>query len=208
MQAKGFYFITDPSYTREGVLRDIHVALDCGIEIVQYRDKTKTTLERFIEAEKASALCKNYGASFIVNDSVEIAHAVEADGVNVGRNDLPLRYARRILGPDRIIGVSVSSMAEVRDAIAEGASYLGAGPIEKTPTKLDAAAPTGLEFIENIAKITDIPIAAIGGVDFDNAVDVLEAGAVLICAISAVYKCDTLKKGIDKIKKICERYIK
>jgi thiamine-phosphate pyrophosphorylase len=208
MKARGYYFITDPAYTNKGVMCDIKVALDCGVEIVQYRDKTKTTRERFLEAEEASTLCKKYSAVFIVNDSVEIAHAVEADGVNVGQTDLPLRRARSILGPDRVIGVSVSDMSEVKEAIRDGADYLGAGPIKNTPTKLDAAIPTGLGFIREISKITDIPIAAIGGVDMDNTAAVLEAGAGLICAISAAYRADTLEKGIKKMIKICERYKK
>ncbi len=204
MKIKGYYFITDPGYTQQGVISDIKTALDCGVQIVQYRDKTKTTREKVREAERAAELCRSYGAVFIVNDSVEIAHAVDAGGVNVGQNDLPADKAAAILGADKIIGVSVSTMDEVRNAVKAGAGYLGAGPITHTLTKSDAAAPTGIQMIQEIKKFTAVPIAAIGGIDFANVRQVLSAGADLVCSISAVYKAESLDRGIKNMIQICK----
>ncbi|MBN1996014.1 thiamine phosphate synthase [candidate division KSB1 bacterium] len=202
MKIKGYYFITDPGYTRHGVLNDIKTALDCGVSIIQYRDKNKTIREKYREAEQAAALCRSYNALFIVNDSVEIAHAVNADGVNVGQNDLPAQKAAAILGTGKMIGVSVSSLEEVEDAIKAGAGYLGAGPITATVTKPDAAAPAGVQLILQIKARTRIPVAAIGGIDFSNVRQVLAAGAEMICSISAVYQAESLEKGIKKMIQI------
>jgi len=205
MKARGYYFITDPGYSTRGVIEDIAVALDCGVGIVQYREKGKSTRERLHEAEAAKTLCQKYGALFIVNDSVEIARAAGADGVNVGQTDLPPEFAFELLGRDKIVGVSVSSMEETERALAAGASYLGAGPIARTATKKDAAAPTGISLIRTIRRRTNVPVAAIGGIDFENADEVWRAGADLLCSISAVYRAPTLKEGIERMMVICSQ---
>ena len=206
MNVRGYYFITDSGYSEQGVVNDIAVALDCGVQIVQYRDKNKSTRERLREAEKAVQLCRRYGALLIVNDSVEIAGAIGADGVNVGANDLPPELAFRILGAGAIVGVSVSTLADVEEAVRAGATYLGAGPIAATPTKKDAAAPTGLGLLAEIKRRTPVPVAAIGGITFENAAEVLAAGADLICSISAVYRAPSLKEGIRKMMMLYADY--
>jgi thiamine-phosphate diphosphorylase len=202
MNLKGYYFITDPHYSQKGVLIDIQTALDCGVRIIQYRDKNKSVRQKLIIATAASELCHSYKAILIVNDSVELAWAVSADGVNVGQNDLPPDLAGRMLGDDKIIGVSVSTPDEAR-WVVQHASYLGIGPVFATRTKADAATPMGLELIKQIRAVTPLPIAAIGGIDFTNVRDVLLAGADMVCSIAAVYHAETLDKGIKEMVKIC-----
>jgi thiamine-phosphate pyrophosphorylase len=204
---KGYYFITDPDYSQGGELADILTALDCGVKIIQYRDKVRPVRDKFKVAQQAQKLCSDYQATFIVNDSVEIAWAADADGVNVGQQDLPPQIAAQMLGKNRIIGVSVSNMRQVRAALPS-ATYLGLGPLYTTPTKSDAAKPTGLELIKETKAITSLPIAAIGGIDFGNVREVLAAGADMICAISAVYKSESLKGGINKMVAICNEVLK
>jgi thiamine-phosphate diphosphorylase len=183
-------------------LSDIQTALDCGVRLIQYRDKNKPVREKLAIAAAALELCHAYKSILIINDSVETAWSVSADGVNLGQNDLPPDIARRLMGPEKIIGVSVSTLAEAQTA-ALSASYLGVGPIFTTLTKTDAASPVGLEFLKKIKAITHLPIAAIGGIDFTNVRDVLLAGADMVCSIAAVYQAETLEKGIKEMVKIC-----
>ena len=207
MTLKGYYFITDPDYSQHGALNDIRTALDCGVKIIQYRDKQLSVRQRLDIAQQAQKLCSDYRAIFIINDSVEIAWATDADGVNIGQSDLPSDLAAKMLKKNKIIGVSVTNMDEVKSALAS-ASYLGLGPVFSTQTKTDAASPTGLELLRQTRVITRLPIAAIGGIDFGNVRQVLAAGADMICAISTVYKAESLQAGIEKMIALCNEGMK
>jgi thiamine-phosphate pyrophosphorylase len=181
---KGYYFITDSGLSRRGNISDVKSALGAGVSVVQYRNKSGTTKQLYEEARALHKLCRK--ALFLVNDRVDIALAVGADGVHLGRDDLFYREARRILGKDKIIGLTVHSIEEARSAQKIGADYLGVSPIFSTGTKKDAGTPCGAGLIRKIKNIVAIPIVAVGGINRDNAREVIAAGADSLCAISAV----------------------
>jgi thiamine-phosphate pyrophosphorylase len=183
---KGFYFITDSSCSMNGNLKDVRQAVDAGAHLIQYRNKTNSSRTLFCEAAQMKEICAQSCSRLIINDRIDIALAVDADGVHLGQEDLPFAQARRLLGDRKIIGVTVHSVEEALEADAKGADYLGVSPIFITSTKADAGQPCGLETLSAIRRICKTPIAAIGGIDLTNVREVIEAGADMVCAISAV----------------------
>lgn len=183
---RGYYFITDSGLSLSGNIADVKAALAAGVTVVQYREKNRSSRHMYLEAIELRELCLGSGALFIVNDRVDIALAVDADGVHLGQDDMPYAAARRILGAGRVIGVSVSTLGEAIEAGSSGADYLGVGPVFATATKSDAAAPCGLELVSAIGKSCPVPLVAIGGIDEFNAAGVIGAGADMVCSISAV----------------------
>ena len=164
---KGYYFITDTGLSRAGNVKDVRRALTAGVGIVQYRAKETGTRVMLAEAQELKSLCQ--GAIFLVNDRVDVALAVDADGVHLGQEDMPYETARRLLGPDKIIGITVSTLAEARTAARQGADYLGVSPIFFTRTKPDAGLPAGLTLLRDIRDAVSLPLAAIGGITHENA---------------------------------------
>ena len=197
---RGYYFITDPALSRHGNTSDVRDAINAGVKVVQYRNKTASTKEMIDEALLLKKLCKR--VVFIVNDRVDIALAVDADGVHIGNQDMPYTVARRLLGRKKIIGVTVHSAQEAREAEKNGADYLGVSPIFITTTKKDAGRPSGTALIRSIKKICRIPVVAIGGINLKNAPAVIDAGADALCAISAVVMKNNVKKEIGKFQKL------
>ena len=147
---KGYYFITDSNLSRAGNRSDVLAAVSCGVNVVQYRNKNAETREMYREAMDLSQICRDAGSLFLVNDRLDVAMAVEADGVHVGQADMPCPKARKLLGRDKIIGVTVHNLAEALQAEKEGADYLGVSPIFETATKKDAGRPAGIRLIEEI----------------------------------------------------------
>jgi thiamine-phosphate pyrophosphorylase len=182
---KGYYFITDADLSRAGNAADVAAAVSVGVPLVQYRRKTGTTAELYAEAMRLRALCRGE-TKFLVNDRLDIALAADADGVHIGQDDMPFAVARRLLGPDRIIGLTVHSVAEAVAGEKMGADYLGVSPIFATATKRDAGDPGGLQVLKDIRVAVSLPLAAIGGITLENAPQVVAAGADMVCAISAV----------------------
>ncbi len=180
-----YYLATDSRLTRAGVEADVRAAVDAGCIIVQYRDKDTTGRVLLATARQLAGICRGR-ALFLVNDRVDIAFAAGADGVHLGQDDLPIEEARRILGPDAVIGVSAGSAAEAADAQRRGADYIGLGPICATSTKPDAGPVCGIEGIRAVRAAVDIPIVAIGGITLDMAGEVIAAGADAVVAIAAV----------------------
>ena len=164
------------------------IALEAGVGWIQYREKERTRREIYHEAIKLRSLTAEYGATLVVNDHADIALAVNADGVHLGQDDLPLKEARRILG-DRIIGISTHSLAQAVEADQGGADYIGVGPVFFTATK-DAGEPKGLEMVRRIRKAVKVPVVAIGGISTENLSLVLGAGADAVAAASAVLRGD------------------
>ncbi len=195
---RGFYFITDSTLSCAGNVSDLKHALAAGVRVVQYREKQAGVREMLAEARTLKALC--HGALFLVNDRVDIALAVNAHGVHLGQEDLPLTEARRLLGPQKIIGITVCSVPEALEAQRQGADYLGVSPIFPTATKPDAGEPTGPELIREIKKRVSIPLAAIGGLTLANAPEVIGAGANLVCAISQVVTKGDVRREIEKFQ--------
>ncbi len=193
---RGYYFITDSALSRAGNTADVKAALSAGVRVVQYREKNKSSALMYSEALELRSLCSAGNAVFIVNDRVDIALAVDADGVHLGQDDMPYSAARRIMGSGKLIGISVSTLDEAVIAEDSGADYLGLGPVFATSTKTDAAAPCGLELVSAVRKRCRIPLVAIGGIDEYNAAEVIRAGADMICSISSVVaRCDVADRA-------------
>lgn len=198
MFLRGFYFITDSSLSKAGIIADIKNALRAKVGVIQYRRKNADSRLMYKEAFLIRRLCKK--ALFIVNDRVDIALAVSADGVHLGQDDLPIKAARKILGPRGIIGITVHGLKEARLAERKGADYLGVSPIFKTTTKEDAGMPAGIELIKRIKKSVHLPLVAIGGINLDNAPLVIGAGADALCAINAIVCSRNVKKKIEEFQ--------
>jgi thiamine-phosphate pyrophosphorylase len=161
-------------------------AIRGGAEVIQFRQKSGTTLEMIQAAKRVRAVCRRAGVPLIVNDRVDVAIAADADGVHLGRDDFPIRLARQLLGPHRIIGGSAGSITEARAGYEEGADYLGCGPIHATATKPDAGPAAGAKLVSAIARVLPLPLIAIGGVTEADLDMLLGAGAHGIAVISAV----------------------
>jgi thiamine-phosphate pyrophosphorylase len=180
------YLVTSPS---EKILAIVEAALQGGLTLIQYRDKNANDIDRLSLAQKLRQLCQQYGAIFIVNDRVDLALAVDADGLHLGQQDMPIAVARQMLGPQRIIGRSTTNPEEMQRAIQEGADYIGVGPVYETPTKVGKAA-AGLEYIRYAAQHSSVPWFAIGGIDVNNVQDVISAGAERIAVVRSLMEAE------------------
>ncbi|WP_448381079.1 thiamine phosphate synthase [Gloeomargarita sp.] len=180
------YLITSPC---AHLLATVEAALKAGLTLVQYRDKEQTDANRYEIAQKLCALCRKYQALFIVNDRVDVALAVDADGVHLGQQDMPLSVARQLLGPQRLIGCSTTNPQELARAIQGGADYVGAGPVYATPTKAGKP-PTGWDYLAHVARTWPKPWFAIGGIDVHNCAEVLAAGAQRIAVVRAIMEAE------------------
>jgi thiamine-phosphate pyrophosphorylase len=180
------YLVTSPS---EQLFAIVEAALQGGLTLVQYRDKAADDTVKLAQAQKLRQLCHHYGALFIMNDRVDLALAVEADGVHLGQHDIPLGLARQLLGPQRIIGRSTTNPEEMQRAIQEGADYIGVGPVYETPTKAGKAA-AGLEFVRYAVEHASVPWFTIGGIDMNNLNNVLKSGAERVAVVRAIMEAE------------------
>ncbi|MDI6871841.1 MAG: thiamine phosphate synthase [Bacillota bacterium] len=162
-------------------------AIRGGARIVQLREKEGDSRKLVEIATGVCEVCRAHGAFFIVNDRVDIAIASGADGVHLGDEDLPPQLARAVLGPEKIIGVSVANLDQAKAAEAAGADYLGLGPVYPTSTKECKVLPCGPQVVAEVVSAVSIPVFAIGGITPENALPVLEAGAAGVAVISAVF---------------------
>jgi thiamine-phosphate diphosphorylase len=181
------YVITDAQAARgRDLVRLIASALDGGATAVQLRAKSGSTLAQVELGRELRRLTRDAGALFLVNDRVDVAYAVEADGVHLGQDDLPAAAARAILGPKAIVGGSAGNLAELAKALADGVDYLGVGPMYPSPSKADAGTAIGPTGLAEIRRSTNLPIVGIGGIDAANLGPVLAAGADGVAIISAI----------------------
>jgi thiamine-phosphate diphosphorylase len=164
-------------------------ALTAGVRIIQLRDKTLPKRKLFEEAEKIRKLTKKYCAYLIINDYADIALAVDADGVHLGQDDMPVHEARNVIGKNRIVGISTHSLKQAHEAEKQGADYIGFGPVFHTSTK-DAGTPKGIHSLMKIKQNVKIPVVAIGGITHKNTTDVFNAGADSIAVASAILSGD------------------
>lgn len=179
------YLVTSPVDGLEAV---VAAALAAGVRLVQYRAKPDAPLDdrsRFAQAAALRQLCHRHGALFLVNDRIDLALAVGADGVHLGQGDLPPSVARRLLGPDRLIGRSTHRLEDLRQAVADGCDYVGVGPVNATPTK-PGREPVGLAYVTQAAAECPLPFFAIGGIDPDNLAAVRRAGADRVAVVRAI----------------------
>ena len=191
------YLVTSST---ENILEIVEYALKGGLTLVQYRKKNVDDIIRLEMAQKLSELCHKYDALFIVNDRADIALEVNADGVHLGQQDIPVSLARRILGPNKIIGRSTTNPQEMAKAIAEKADYIGVGPVYATPTKPDKK-PAGLEYVKYAKENSPIPWFAIGGIDQHNVTEVMESGATQVALVRAIMEADDPEKTTAKLLK-------
>jgi thiamine-phosphate pyrophosphorylase len=178
-------FITDSKVSEKTAEEMTLSALMAGVRWVQYREKEKSRKHIYEEARRLRQLTLGYGAALIVNDHADIALAVDADGVHLGQDDLPLREARKILGK-KIIGISTHCLAEALSAAAGGADYIGFGPLFHTKTKEKAGEPRGLETLRQIRQEVHVPIVAIGGISSKDIKQLFAAGADAVAVASAI----------------------
>jgi thiamine-phosphate pyrophosphorylase len=189
LRSAGLYLVTDERVGREARRAVVEQALAAGVRVVQLRDKHALGRALLEEARALGALCRAYGALLIVNDRADVAVAAEADGVHVGQEDLPLAAARQIVGPDRLVGVSASTVEEAVEAERGGADYVGFGAMFPTPTKADAEY-AGPQLLAEARRRVRIPLVAIGGITLANLPEVLAAGPDLVAVVSAVFGAD------------------
>ena len=190
-----FYLVTYSSVSRKGTFSDVKNAVDAGCKIVQYREKNKSARKMIKEAKKLKQICEGK-AIFLVNDRVDVALAVGADGVHIGQNDISVEDARRLTGPDKIVGLTVHNVKEAIQAEKMGADYVGLAPIYNTDTKEDSGIPCGPETIAQVRKNINLPIVAVGGVNKNNVKEVISKGADSVVSVSAVLSSDDVKKEI------------
>lgn len=202
------YLVTDRGLARgRSTFEVVKAAVSGGVTCIQLREKDCSTLE-FIE--QARAIKSFLGARkipLIINDRLDVALAVGADGVHLGQSDMPLEMAQKIAGPSMLIGISAESVQDAIEAGNGGADYLGVSPIYATPTKTDTAPPLGLPGLREIKKRVKIPLVGIGGLNNSNAAEVIRNGADGVAVVSAIVAADdpetaamNLKRIIDEVK--------
>lgn len=184
---KGLYFVTDRGLCGEKSLTDVVLqAIRGGAVCVQLREKGVPTRHFVEEARRIKALMAPFRVPLIINDRVDVALAVEADGVHVGQDDMPYEIARKLMGPAAIIGISVETWEDVERAEGLDVDYLGVSPVFATPTKTDTKEPWGLEGLGRIKAFSRHPLVAIGGINPSNAEAVVRAGADSVAVVSAI----------------------
>lgn len=171
--------------------------IKAGVRIIQYREKEKKSLSKFYECIEIREITRDAGVTFIINDDIDIAMLIDADGVHVGQDDLPISEVRKLLGTGKIIGVSTHSPEQAEAAVLQGADYIGVGPIYKTFTKKDVCAPVGLEYLQHVTSNHSIPHVAIGGIKMHNLDDVLDAGAKCVCMVTEILGAKNIASAID-----------
>jgi thiamine-phosphate pyrophosphorylase len=202
MKLRGLYLILDPAVAGSRSLADItSTALDAGVRLFQLRMKALETGRLYEMAAVLCPLVQQGGGIFIVNDRVDVAKAVGADGVHLGQEDLPLADARAILGAGRLIGISTHNPAQAVEAEAGGADYIGYGPIFPTATKENPDPVVGVEGLHDVRAKVRIPIVAIGGINAGNIGAVQSAGADGIAVVSAVLAAGDPKAAIAELMK-------
>lgn len=185
------YVVTDEHLSRGRPTAEIvRAAIRGGARAIQVRGKELPLREQAAIGRALRAITREAGVLFIVNDRADLALALDADGVHVGQDDLPADLARRVVGPDRLVGVSTATVEEAVPARDAGADYLGVGAIFSTATKFDAGAPTGPDLIRVIGAAVALPIVGIGGINRHNAAEVIAAGAAGVAVVSAVVAAD------------------
>lgn len=175
--------------------------LAAGITFIQYREKDKKAREMYQECVKIRELTRAAGATFLINDHIDLSLVVEADGVHIGQDDLPPDKVRCIIGPDKIIGLSTHSPADARAALEAGVDYIGVGPIFTTKTKRDVCEAVGFEYLDYVVKNIDLPFVAIGGIKEHNIKEVCAHGAKTIALVTEIVGASDMLGKVAAIRK-------
>lgn len=196
------YLVTDPRQTAtRGLEATVAAAVDGGVTLVQLRDPHLEPVVLVATARKLKALLKPLGIPLILNDRAELVAEAGADGVHIGQDDISPAKARALIGPERILGLSVGNPAEFAASELKGVDYLGVGPVRATGTKGDAGAAIGPEGITAVRALTQLPLVGIGGIDADIAGDVIRAGADGVAVVSAICAADDPKEAAENLKR-------
>ncbi len=197
------YLVTDRSLSLErDIMWIIEEAVKGGVSMVQLREKDCST-RKFIDiATSVKKLLSKHNVPLIINDRVDIAIEVNADGVHIGQSDMPYKIARKLLGRDKIIGLSVENMEQAQQANLLDVDYIGISPVFNTPTKPDTAAAFGLEGLRNVTSFTNHPSVAIGGINLINARDVILTGIKGIAVVSAICSAPDPREAAHLLKKL------
>jgi thiamine-phosphate pyrophosphorylase len=201
---EGIYGITAEKFSLNRSTPDVvEEMIRAGVKIIQYREKRheKKYIEILEECRIIREITRNHGVTFIINDFVDIALLVDADGVHVGQEDLPVQEVRQLIGPDKIIGLSTHSPKEASAAEEAGADYIGVGPIFATQTKEDVCAPVGLGYLEHIVANCPLPFVAIGGIKLHNIHEVVSRGAKSICLVTEIVGSENITKTVGDLHK-------
>lgn len=215
------YAVTDRQWLKGAKLSEhVRLALEGGATMIQIRDKDilsyagsehKTIEKMTVQAEKNEALeirriCHEYNAPLIINDNVQFALAIDADGVHLGQDDMDPAEARKLLGPDKIIGVTAKTVEQAKKAESNGADYLGSGAVFGSSTKLDAK-PMTKALLKEITASVDIPVVAIGGINADNAGSLVGTEIAGIAVIGGIFASDDIKQAAKKLSHICDELV-
>lgn len=202
---EGIYGITGDNFTHgRSNLECVKAMIEGGIKIIQYRDKTKSIKEKTKEAREIRELCKKHGVIFIVNDHVDIALLVDADGVHIGQDDMSPADVRKLIGDDKIIGLSTHSEEQGMKAFLDpDVDYIGVGPIFPTTTK--DTAPVGLEYLEYAVKNLHLPFTAIGGIKEHNIHEIISRGAKNICLVSDIVGATDIAEKVKYLQSLMNK---
>ncbi len=177
-------------------------ALQGGADVIQFREKKMETGEMIRVCGIIQDLCRHHGAIFIVNDRVDVALAMDADGVHVGQKDMPAAIARRLIGPSKILGVSASDAEKAKKAEADGADYVGSGMIFPAGVKKDIGVVKGVAVLREVSRAVQVPVVAIGGIDHANAASCIEAGAAGCAVITAVIGAADVRQAATNLAQV------
>jgi thiamine-phosphate pyrophosphorylase len=198
--------ITDRTAVGNRALSDVvRAAVAGGATLVQFRDKNTDTRDMVEMGRVLHEITLAAEVPLLVNDRIDVALAIGAEGVHVGQDDMPAPLARQLIGPQRILGVSAENVAQAQQAEQEGADYLGVGAVFATPSKADANAPIGLEGLAEVVRSTTLPVLAIGGVTPDNTPAVMQAGAAGIAVIAAVMSAADPEAAARQLRRLTHR---
>jgi len=204
--ASGLYCITGEAFSRGRTnVQVVREMIGAGVTIIQYREKEKSRRDKYRECREIREMTQDAEVVFIVNDDVDIALMVKADGVHIGQDDLPFGEVRKLVGEDMIIGLSTHAPEHAREALAKGADYIGVGPIFRTFTKRDVCEPVGLAYLDYVVANSPLPFVAIGGIKEHNIGEVARHGARLICAVTEILAADDIQGEIRALIKIMKR---
>jgi thiamine-phosphate pyrophosphorylase len=199
------YLVTDRGLLAGRRLTDVvAAAVAGGVTCVQLREKEASGREFVRIAKELLEVLRPVGVPLIINDRVDVAVAADADGAHVGQDDIPAAAARKILGPDKILGVTVATPEEAAKAAEEGADYVGASAVFATPTKRDAGQPMGIDGLRRLCMASPVPVVAIGGVNLENAGDMIRAGAAGVAVVRAIMAASDPKAAAQLLRQVVE----
>ena len=196
------YCLTAEKFSRgRGNVDVVREMLENGVKLVQYREKTIKGGVKFEECKAIRELTRRHGAAFIVNDDIDLAMMVEADGVHIGQEDFPIEAVRALVGEDMAIGLSTHAPEEAREAVRRGADYIGVGPIFPTCTKEDVCDPVGFEYLDFVVENIDLPFVAIGGIKEHNLAEVVRRGARCVAMVTEIVEAEDIGAKITALRK-------